>query len=501
MAFFFGQQQQQQQAHNGLFDIFPEYGAGVPDITIDGITFRIICISQQYDKYDDGSPVYYELDENAQGQMAAAGARGPGAKYHLNSRDMVCFISSAQPDAFLYAYRSSSELGIWRLAYIRSGDFGLYKGKQDYVQGTLLHHKLQGLINTHWEQTTDATHLITQLLQSEYSAYTPLYGQEVEVQAYGRELKTLQRGDNYCLALPFADRSIEAIIDNTNRLYRETSRYDILQLFSQDRFQIIKKMDCGNSDLYSLRAMYMGLTELGQTLKDSFQIRNLDLDNNYTFKEKYAAIEAEIKLGSCDLYIEGRPHYKLIFCLYHAIFEGKQALGCYGVALLPYICNVNAYGIYTQYVRAHLFICKPFMYTSMCQAKDNLPPLRCLIQYIYSGFIYESCFPYNEIFGHFGGGSFRYYGPGLTETIRSIQNNIEYQGFNPKSLTGQNQVNTLCYSSNCNPGAGVAGGTKPHKKGKSHKKAKSHKKGKTQRKRTKRKTQKRRSYSIFKSNK
>ena len=494
----------QQQAYNGLFDIFPEYGAGVPDITIDGITFRIICISQQYDKYDDGSPVYYELDENAQAQMTAAGARGPGATYHLNSRDMVCFISSAQPDAFLYAYRSSSELGIWRSGYIRRGDFGLYKGKLDYVQGTLLHHKLQGLINTHWEHTSDATYLIPYLQQSGAIAYAPLYGQEVEVQAYGRELKTLRRGHNYCLALPFADRSIEAIIDNTNRLYMETSRYDIFQLFSQDRFQIIKQMDCGNSDLHSLSTMYNKLTELGDILAKGFTIGNLTLDSNHTFEEKYAAITAEIKLGSCDLYLsDGTPHYKLIFCTYTAKFQSKQAhgvqkkvaSGCYGVALLPYSCTVNAYGIYSQYVRAHLFICKPFMYISMCQKADNLLALRCLVQYIYSGFIYESCFPYNKIFEVLNGGSFRYEGPGLTETIRSLQYNSKYQGFDENSLTGQNEVNTLCYSSNCNPGAGVAGGTKPHKKGKSHKKRK------TQRKKTKRKTQKRRPYSIFRSNK
>ena len=65
-----------------------------------------------------------------------------------NTRDIVQFKSIKEgKEKILYAYRSTSEMGVWRLGYLRREDCGLNKFLLDYVQGTLLHHELQKFIN------------------------------------------------------------------------------------------------------------------------------------------------------------------------------------------------------------------------------------------------------------------------------------------------------------------------------------------------------------------
>lgn len=451
----------------------------VPSIEIDGIIFTIICKSEQLDKYDTGEPVKYEMKENAQRERQKAGARGNAARFVLNSRDMVCFISSALPGVLLYAYRSSSELGIWRLAFI-DAYLVLYKGILDYVQGTLIHHHLISLINTQWD-------FIPHIDETIIRRYPTLCcAQEFN-------FNTNRYGSRFCLVAPFADSTIRAMIDNKNRQVfwdngesiKKQSYIDYFSTFfgnpSKSAFAGIN-IECSNRKIDTLHRMYHMLTNGGEQLSKAFYIQEALVGiGNYTFMERYAGIKAEIVVCTQKLTYERNYHdyYLLVCCLYEATYRGdKTVSGSYGIALLPSNSTVTPYGIYSHYVSANLFICKPFFYSSMCHPGDaEICELRCDKEYLYSGFIYQDCWPYNEIAGHYRG--FNYTDGFLQQAILNV---IQDKPVSERDF----RLRQTPYI--------MGGRGNPHKKRKSRRHKKTHKKRKSQKKR---KT----TYSIFRSNK
>ena len=433
----------------------------------------------------------------------------------INARDMVCFTSSALPGVYLYAYRSSSELGIWRLAYVRNGDCGLFKGDLDYVQGTSIHHCLMKLIDENWDSIPLARDFIPRLVD----ASKPCHAYHQDGQG------------NLCLVPPFitkpglfgiTDRPEKSMIDDPRRRITGSIFDTTLQRF-----------DCGNKDTATIADIWGKLRELGGILNRAFTLGTPEVKHTYNFDEKYAKINGTITVCSVELNSNqgNETSYTLIYSCYDITYGNpkKRVKGAYGIALLPKEYYVNKYGIYERYVNANVFICKPFFYKSMCHYKDTAyTQLLCHTTYLYVGFIFD-CWPYNQLCG-----GFSYHNPELQKLIHTISEgsnkhrlltlfqdkplisnpevareveNIEatsktsIRSLSINDINIDNLAEMLGIDRSSSIGALVGpilnrtfsdGGNKSHRKGKSHKK---------RTKRTKRKTQKRRSYSIFRSNK
>jgi hypothetical protein len=111
-------------------------------IIIDGIQFELLCKSV-------ADNLVYEITDRYIAERHRDVIMSP---FIGNFRDIVQFRSIKDgKEMILNAYRSSSELGLWRLGYIQYSDCGLNKFNLDYVQGTLLHHLLQKCINENFE--------------------------------------------------------------------------------------------------------------------------------------------------------------------------------------------------------------------------------------------------------------------------------------------------------------------------------------------------------------
>jgi hypothetical protein len=448
---------------------------------IDDVTFTIVCKSEQ----DDQAYNYPETDTNTPSCNIQAQYIDHNTKYGtncnpdqtLNSRDMICFESN-KIGGYLYAYRSSSELGIWRLAYTRDGDCGLFKGELDYVQGTLIHHKLIAFINTKWSTIQSATDYISGLLTT--GKPTPCYA--------WRDNKA---NGPFCLTPPFITGGEIAMIDHNERC----AAGDI------DPFKLLE-ITCSNRDTTPLSDIWKALIGFGRYLQTSteppsptqgFKLGDSEDINTYDFNETYAGITATINIRSVPLYNDSIT-YVLIYCVYTASYKSNTVSGykytvsgSYGIALLPSNFSVNNYGIYTCYKQAKMFICKPFFYRSMCSIDDaNKPELQCPKLYLYAGFIFD-CWPYNAL------ATFRY-SDRLGEQIDHLKTHISKPTvqdlYNSYTTSPGTTLNALARSLTAIVPRLLQGG----KKRKSQKKRKTHKKRKSQKRR---KT----TYSIFRSNK
>jgi hypothetical protein len=118
-------------------------------IEIDGILFTLLCKSE-------ADNLTYEINVESRAADFQCHREAGLTKFIRNVRDIVKFTSTRREGTeiltkTLYAYRSTSELGIWRLGYLERRYCALNKFSQDYVQGTLLHHLLQKLINENFK--------------------------------------------------------------------------------------------------------------------------------------------------------------------------------------------------------------------------------------------------------------------------------------------------------------------------------------------------------------
>ena len=449
-------------------------------------------------------------------------------------------MSSDLPGIYLYAYRSSSELGIWRLAYLRDGDCGLFKGKLDYVQGTSIHIDLMRFIEENWSDICEASSFIP--------ALRPHERKPCHAEHSSDSLKL-------CLVPPFITHLESQMIDNEERRYKGTP--GVLST-TPNIFRQHLKITCANDNNDSISKIWASLMDFGQILDEKYTLQEEDIkhSHDYVFKDTFAGIRADVKIGRATLRprVEGDETYVLIYLIYEAKYKEKIVGGCNGIALLTSKgFAITKYGIYTQYVEAGMFICKPFFYTSMCSSSDkNISGLLCKTTYIWVGIAFQA-HPFSTIYAfETGTDKFLHVGDHLktaisgikdaaykmitasgTKSTKSVDSGLSLSALNKyytgnlsalgeianklrRTLTIGEELNSpqetcakLCRKVSIEDavvpfdgandfdvrGVDALVGTK--RKGGN----KSHKKRKTQRKKTKRKTQKRRSYSIFRSNK
>jgi hypothetical protein len=492
-------QQDQQAAAFQSIALKCEFFSDKLKVRIGSTYFTIICKSEadQEGYFFSENPDYCDVVERHKFNRC-------NSKGSVNARDMVCFTSS-KLRGYLYAYRSSSELGIWRLAYVRDGDCGLFKGDLDYVQGTSIHHCLMKLIDETWNSIPDATDFIP-----------PLSNASKPCHAYHQDGK-----GKLCLVPPFITELASSIIfGNYSKERSEKGMIDDRKRKIGDStiYKELKGFDCGNKESVTITEIWSKLIQLGHKLQENGFKINLETrehSHTYNFDEEYAKIHGTVEVWSVELNSRTES-YTLVYSCYSMTYGSppKTVTGAYGIALLPKEYYVNHYGIYQQYVDANIFICKPFFYKSMCHYNDSTKQnadFLCHTTYLYVGFIFD-CWPYNTFC------TFSYNGGTLEESIANIISGINTDPLkslfsmkdfisNPEEQSAAaskspDLIRSISFNDKVpyimqqvgNVFSGISrtlsqGGNKSHKKIKSHKK------------RTKRKTQKRRSYSIFRSNK
>jgi hypothetical protein len=317
----------------------------------------------------------------------------------INARDFVKFTSTSREGTkILYAYRSTSELGIWRLGYLRQGDCGLEKFKLDYVQGTLLHHLLQKLINENFEtlpfipEAESGTKLITDgIINADYNHLTHEQITDPTFLATHR-----------FILVEFSITEDTEAINNPERKIQ-------LPPFSSISIKCDTKIAEDN-----IR------TELGILSSNLESEYDLDITSNthivtYPFQEPNENIwNCLISMYTVQLRtkVPSENNVILVYCKYNMNYgiERTPASGCYGIALLKSSESaVNKYGLYSHFIDAGIYICKPVVYSRVCvAAEEELEKRKCSKNYVYVGDRYEHVFPYGQLHRLLSSGGFKH---------------------------------------------------------------------------------------------
>jgi hypothetical protein len=308
----------------------------------------------------------------------------------FNSRDIVQFRSIKDgKNKILYAYRSSSELGIWRLGYFRAIDCALNKFELDYVQGTLLHHLLQGLIN---KKFIDLPLIPYKESKTQLHDMNPNNADHL----ISHNWSTLKREERKAfieshrfIMFNFPTIEEEEAIDRTSRKIE-------MHPFSDISIKCDNKLNKGpiSESLYNL----------SKQIKKYYTInpRSNKHINTYHFEEPKENILCVISIYTIELntFLQ-ENNVTLVYCKYTLVYgpTHTEVNGFYGIALLKTNeSEVNEYGIYEKFIYAGIFICKPVIYIEKCDANaSDLEERKCSKRYMYVGDRYNDIFPYSEL--------------------------------------------------------------------------------------------------------
>ena len=308
-----------------------------------------------------------------------------------------------------WIYKSNSELGIWRLCIIRrnfrsfSEEFTFAKG-EDYVQTTLIHIDLQLYVNK----------LLKKGLIPEVT------------------LSDIEK-DNECVCFISSDRCFEFndkiydVINDTNRTikgepfetlikvkqrnnvycgnisdyeYEDTTRLiDFLYNFSKEfasNYDIIEIKQIGTTDFL-----------FEDTIHTHGKINRIHLRTKVNYMDK--PILNDIYLYTLTLIFTPKlqihldednipKKYNIYSSNVVEICKNKliknRTIHSFPFLLTPITSEINAYGIYTQYIPAGLYICKLFDYAIPKQCtRLEISNKQCCERYAYIGNRYVTLFP------------------------------------------------------------------------------------------------------------
>ena len=249
------------------------------------------------------------------------------------------------------AYRSRSELGVWRLLFFNSnGSF--HKGRHDYVQQTMIHFDLQKYFNEHYDSL-------------------PIVNGEIEKRKF----------TNFGLKYNG--------IDNLSRI-------ESIPIF--DRYRENENHHCGKS--------YPNRDQDLKHFSDDLQTllptpgKPILVYTNYNFTDVEPG-NSTTRMNA-DIYriVMGRIGDKsiiLYFMLYNLSVNGENyrpidIRNKLGPLFLTTSLRATRYGVFAKYVPSGNYICKMLDYTQQCLATN----LKCSIDYSFIGHIYENIWPYTH---------------------------------------------------------------------------------------------------------
>jgi hypothetical protein len=344
------------------------------NITIDGVTFTLL-----YKSIADNL-VYHLSDAEI-----VECHRDCGFPVIVeNLRDVVQFRSTDQDGntIILHAYRSTSELGIWRLGYLNRIKCMLNKFNLDYIQGTVIHHELQKFINENLDAVPYMPENITGTIFAENHPRNKPF---VDSVPEGSE----ERKKHVFILLKFPTPSEEAYIDHVERKKTVSPFSDI-------------KSRCDIK--IGERQIFKDLQNLTRKIRLKYTI---DMESNRVIIEyPFESLTDNMKNGVIQIntirFLPKKSHDKpviLVYCKYSLEYgeNSTHATGYYGIALLQ-DDTCNKYGIYKSFIEAGIYICKPVVYKSKCSLDPSVMK-SCNRLYAFVGNRYNDVAPYAELEG------------------------------------------------------------------------------------------------------
>jgi len=245
-----------------------------------------------------------------------------------------------------YVYQSRSEMGFWRFACRDSGTH-LFKGEYDYIQQTFIHLELQKFIN---ENLTRVRH---------YPNRDPVV-------------------DHSRIDFSCTDKTMTT-------LNSETRKLDIDPMDSV-------KIDCGEK--INEEYIKKELMDFNKKLTKKYNIGSINYISDYKYEHIYEKEIIKLKLVGKIFRVElinkiGGRNLFLYVLFYNTRFCNDEDSKRYEKnKLIPifftYSNRITHLGIYEDYIKSGVFICKILEYKSQC-----LVPGECTEEYSYVGDRYD----------------------------------------------------------------------------------------------------------------
>jgi len=372
-----------------------------------------------------------DLDQESISALEEKGAALP------DEYSILAILSGDKTDTenrtLFWAYRSKSEVGLWRLCYSSSDTIPGYDKlsavnisfdntvKGDYVQSTLIHIELQKFINERIGEVVN------------YNGPNGVFNTELEnnIIPYGLMYKYLKDGGNTISCNLFYHSSVD-LVDETSNEERETLINDEINPQNRQIKPISPPFnfhldECGTTDtgmfkLQTLETIYSDLKIFSDSFENHYTIsENVPIITNYSATINLSGRQIlEISVTG-DIYSvtlrsntlnTAEPELNVLKLIYLRTkkmenlpeFEDENnepydpnIINYYmPIALLPSTSECNKYGIYSKYIYAGNYICKIFDYSKQCPMGE-VNKYICTTKYSFIGNRYLNIFPYKQI--------------------------------------------------------------------------------------------------------
>lgn len=325
----------------------------LPNITIDGINFRLVGYNLKNET----------IDREALKIISTL----PNGKTHE-----------------LYLYQSETSLGFWRLGCYNRGQ--LYKGENDYIQQTFLHFTLQEFIN----KNISVVKCI------------PFVNTHPELNEINKEQMKKEYPELLNNSFPFCYNKMPK--------YKYTFELDIPQhiidpsrMINIEPFIVYDKDSsnlCGNwkknPQLY-LENISNKLSEQYQLDKDNIKFLYNDVYeyNNKGFDGINIKLNVIYKIYLCKLISKNDESELFLYYTIYSIKNEDRLIVCknYFPLFLTTNLNITPFGTFQNYVLSAGYICKIFEYRKQADTFGH----SISKEHLHIGFMYNNLFPFNEI--------------------------------------------------------------------------------------------------------
>jgi hypothetical protein len=364
----------------------------IPEITIDGIVFRLLSYNP----------------------------------HNNERRGRLIFSSTVDSSINVYAaYQSKSDIGLWRLCL----GLGTLEKGADYVQSSLIHIELQRFFNHTIEMTDGKIHGFEFEDTSKYiSALSCNYkdpekpgnsraGYQIDKEISRHLTDIFEKGDiiyNYNGKFEFCQKP-HCLMDSPRQITENS-----LNRHFDSKYNMSIPI-CGSSDIK--RDM---LTHISEFLERNYKYQSLELiypgyryelqDISSLTKED-ELIEFDADIYVCN-FINGTKFYFIKFNFRISEFGSNTTVlaksGFGPLLMLPPGATITKFGTYSEYINLGAYICKIFDYYQQCSDENTagrpkiIGPIKTLNPrgamgeipkcdvgtYIYIGDRYQSLYPY-----------------------------------------------------------------------------------------------------------
>lgn len=262
-------------------------------------------------------------------------------------------------------YQSLSEIGLWRLYYFNYKFNNIYKGREDYIQQTMINVKLQHYLDYFFKNYDKECNNIFSKYYNDYQISRP------------KILKHIDNQSRQIRISPFIDDIENHGCGNMNNLAtvirlaklsgQIQSNYDYNQ---PTIINTIDKVIVLDYDLYNTKAVLNGI------IYSTNLIDKKDTNNQLILY--YIKYNLDIK---SDNKKNGEIHVK----------------NYYAPIILIKNDIITEYGTYQNYVLAGAYICKILDYNTLTHNQCPKGTPNCSYNYGYIGDIYNIIYPYREI--------------------------------------------------------------------------------------------------------